>query len=79
MTGAGVSNAALHADISSAVTQQIHFQKDSDDDWIPWDRVLGSYNSEQECIGVGQALADSTHGRYHCQKVKNGGAWVLFY
>ncbi|RJO78307.1 hypothetical protein D5S18_05165 [Nocardia panacis] len=78
VTGTGVSDAVTFVDVC-VVRQDIQFRQVSDDDWVPWDRVLGVYNSEQECINVGQALADSTKGRYHCQMIRNGGAWALFY
>jgi hypothetical protein len=48
-----------------------------DGDWIPWDRVIRVFNSKQECITAGQALADARRGQYHGQQAKSG-AWVLF-
>jgi hypothetical protein len=77
MISAGVSNAAVHATAGSSVEQQIHLKQDPGDDWIPWGSVIGSYNSEQECLNAGQRLANAGQ-TVHCQKVKNGGAWVLF-
>lgn len=76
VTGSGIANAA--APTSAAVHHiRIPIKHDPDDDWIPWDRVIGVFNSRQECIAAGQALADAKRGQYHCQKTKST-AWVLF-
>jgi hypothetical protein len=78
MTGSGIANAAVPTRIGTAGHQiRITVKEDPDDDWIPWDRVIGVFKSRQECITAGQALADAKHGQYHCQKTKST-AWVLF-
>jgi hypothetical protein len=76
MTGSGIANAAAP---TSLVEHQIRIpvKEHPDDDWIPWDRVIRVFNSRQECITAGQALADAKGGQYHCQQAKSG-SWVLF-
>jgi hypothetical protein len=76
MMGSSIANAAAPTSVAEHQIR-IPVKEDPHDDWIPWDRVVRVFNSKQECITAGQALADAKRGQYHCQQAKSG-AWVLF-
>jgi hypothetical protein len=76
VTSSRIANAAASTIVAERQIR-IPVKQDPDDDWIPWDRVIGVFKSRQECTNAGQALADTTRGQYHCQKAKST-AWVLF-